>query len=76
MRFASFSFTVRQTPAETQALWRHAGAARFAYNQGNHFLHELSSRVVKTHAHVALEDLHVAGMLQNRHLSRSIADAG
>jgi putative transposase len=40
----------------------------------NHFVHTLSSRVIKTHAHVALEDLHVSGMLRNRHLSRSISD--
>jgi putative transposase len=38
-------------------------------------VHSLSSRVVKTHAHVALEDLHVSGMLRNRSLSRSISDA-
>ena len=50
----------------------HARIARIR----NHFAHTLSSRVVKTHAHVALEDLHVAGMLKNRRLSRSIADAG
>jgi putative transposase len=48
--------------------------ARIA-NIRHHFVHELSSRVVKTHAHVALEDLHVAGMLKNRRLSRGIADA-
>jgi putative transposase len=41
----------------------------------NHFVHTLSSRVVKTHAHLALEDLHLCGMLRNRHLSRSISDA-
>jgi putative transposase len=44
-------------------------------NIRQHFLHTLSSHVVKTHAHLALEDLHVAGMLKNHHLSRSIADA-
>ena len=49
----------------------HARIARIR----NHFVHSLSSRVVKTHAHVALEDLHVSGMLRNRHLSRSISDA-
>jgi putative transposase len=49
----------------------HARIARIR----THFVHSLSSRVVKTHAHVALEDLHVSGMLRNRHLSRSISDA-
>jgi IS605 OrfB family transposase len=126
MRFTSFSFTLCPSPAEEQVLLRHAGAARFAYNQGLALLndayaahkrdpairvpysgfdlikafnawkrspkagvvedgtaglrwrHEVLAQVfeeAKTHAHVALEDLHVAGMLRNRHLSRSIADA-
>src|SRR6478609_3119979 len=34
MRFTSFSFTLCPSPAEEQVLLRHAGAARFAYNQG------------------------------------------
>lgn len=40
----------------------------------NH-LHQLSSFVAKTHGHVALEDLHVAGMLKNHTLARHISDA-
>lgn len=38
-------------------------------------LHGLSSFVAKTHAHVALEDLHIAGMMRNHSLARGIADA-
>src|SRR6478735_6432918 len=34
MRFTSFSFTLRPSQVEEQALLRRAGAARFAYNQG------------------------------------------
>lgn len=61
----------RRQRAQRRLARLHARVARIR----QHFLHDLSSRVVKTHAHVALEDLHVAGMLRNRHLSRSISDA-
>src|SRR5689334_262352 len=40
MRFTSFSFTLQLTAAQEQAVLRHAGAARFAYNQGLALLHE------------------------------------
>jgi putative transposase len=40
------------------------------------FLHEVSSRLVKTHDRLCLEDLTIANLLRNRQLSRSIADAG
>lgn len=32
-RHTTFCFTLQPTPAQEQALWRHAGAARFAFNQ-------------------------------------------
>lgn len=32
-RHTTFCFTLRPTAEQEQALWRHAGAARFAYNQ-------------------------------------------
>jgi putative transposase len=32
-RPTTFRFTLCPTPAEEQALWRHVGAARFAFNQ-------------------------------------------
>ena len=44
--------------------------------QRQHFLHELSTKVSKSHAAVVIEDLNVAGMMRNRCLSRHIADAG
>ncbi len=30
----------------------------------------------KNHAHIGIEDLHVAGMLKNHHLAQAIADSG
>lgn len=40
------------------------------------FLHQLSSSLAKTKSVIVLEDLHVRGMKQNRHLALSISDAG
>ena len=48
--------------------------ARLAQIRRNH-THKLSSYVAKTHRHVALEDLHIAGMLGCHSLARSIADS-
>ncbi|MFY2597179.1 RNA-guided endonuclease InsQ/TnpB family protein [Achromobacter xylosoxidans] len=39
-------------------------------------LHQLTTRLVREHHTVALEDLNVKGMLRNRRLARGIADAG
>ncbi|MFI1462452.1 RNA-guided endonuclease InsQ/TnpB family protein [Nocardia carnea] len=41
-----------------------------------HFLHQVTNTLVKTHDRLVVEDLHVAGMLRNRRLSRAISDAG
>lgn len=40
-----------------------------------HLLHQVSSWLVKNCTTVVLEDLFVAGMLQNHHLAKSVADA-
>ena len=40
------------------------------------FLHQLSTRIIRENQTVVLEDLNVSGMVKNRKLSRSIADAG
>jgi putative transposase len=45
-------------------------------NVRRHFLHQVANQLVKTHDQLALEDLHVAGMLRNRRLAGAIADAG
>lgn len=44
--------------------------------QRQDFLHQLSSSLAKTKSVIVLEDLHVRGMLRNRHLALSISDAG
>lgn len=44
--------------------------------QRQDFLHQLSSSLARTKSVIVLEDLHVRGMQQNRHLALSISDAG
>lgn len=45
-------------------------------NQRQDFLHKLTTRLAKTKPAFVLEDLNVAGMIRNRHLSRAISDVG
>ena len=45
-------------------------------NQRKDFLHKLSSRTVSDSQVIAIEDLNIKGMVKNRHLSKSISDAG
>lgn len=40
------------------------------------FLHQLSTRIIRENQTVVLEDLNVSGMVKNKKLARSIADAG
>jgi len=40
-----------------------------------HFLHQVSNLLVKTHDRLVLEDLNVSGMLTNHHLAAAISDA-
>lgn len=40
------------------------------------YLHQLSTRLIRENQTVVLENLNVSGMLKNRKLARSIADAG
>lgn len=49
---------------------------RHIRNIREHFLHQVSTRLVKTHDRLVLEDLNIVGMQANRHLSRAISDAG
>ena len=44
-------------------------------NQRTDFLHKLSRYYVNTYNFIAVEKLNVKGMIRNRHLSQSIADA-
>jgi putative transposase len=39
-------------------------------------LHQLTTRLARTHGTIVVEDLHVAGMLRNRRLARHIAGVG
>ena len=45
-------------------------------NKRRDFLHKLSTQLAKTKSVIVVEDLNVQGMMQNRHLSRHIADSG
>ena len=45
-------------------------------DQRTDFLHKLTTRLVRENQTLAVEDLNVAGMVQNRKLSRAISDAG
>jgi putative transposase len=38
-------------------------------------IHKFTSHVCKNHAYVAIEDLHVVGMMKNHHLAQAIADS-
>ena len=40
------------------------------------FLHKLSTQLIRENQTVVVEDLNVSGMLKNRHLAKSISDAG
>jgi putative transposase len=44
-------------------------------DQRRHFVHHLTTGLVKTHDRLCVETLDVANMVRNRHLARSIADA-
>ena len=47
--------------------------ARIAHSRKD-ALHKFTTHICKNHAYVAIEDLHVAGMLKNHHLAQAIAD--
>jgi putative transposase len=45
-------------------------------NQRTDFLHKLSHRLVSENQAIFAEDLHVKGIMVNRHLAKSVADSG
>ena len=59
-----------------KAARRVAKIHRKVVNKRNDFLHKVSTELVKNHDIIAVENLSISGMIQNRRLSRSIADAG
>ena len=44
-------------------------------NQRLDALHKLTARLAETFSDISIEDLHVAGMVKNHHLAKSISDA-
>jgi putative transposase len=40
-----------------------------------HFLHQVSNQLVKTHDQLVLEDLNITGIMSNRRLARAVSDA-
>jgi putative transposase len=44
--------------------------------QRNDFLHKVTRRYVDQYANIVVENLHVAGLVRNHHLAKSINDAG
>jgi putative transposase len=73
--------TVRATAAPKGSKNRRKAAARLGRHHGRirdrrqHFLHQVSNLLVKTHDRLVLEDLNVTGMLTNHRLAAAISDA-
>jgi transposase, IS605 orfB family len=44
-------------------------------NQRLDAMHKLTTRLSRKYSDISIEDLHVAGMVKNRHLAKSISDA-
>ena len=44
-------------------------------NQRQDAMHKLTTRLTRKYSEISIEDLHVAGMVKNRHLAKSISDA-
>ena len=53
-----------------------ARAHRKVRNARRDFLHRASTRLVRQHDVIVIEDLNVAGMVRNHHLARAVADCG
>jgi putative transposase len=71
----------RRTRTEPSHRWRKAQARVAALhvrvaNARRDGLHQLSTRLVREHDTIVIEDLHVAGMVRNKRLARHIAGLG
>ncbi|HET9081152.1 MAG TPA: transposase [Trebonia sp.] len=53
-----------------------ARAHRKVRNAPSDFLHRASTRLVRDHDMIVIEDLNVSGMVRNRHMARVISDCG
>jgi putative transposase len=67
--------TKRGSAGRTKAARRLGRVHARIANTRKALLHELSSAIVKGHAHVVIEDLNAAGMLANRTLARAVSDS-
>ena len=61
----------RRAKARMKVARLHAHVA----NQRLDTMHKLTTRLAETFSDISIEDLHVAGMVKNRHLAKSISDA-
>ena len=61
----------RRAKARMKVARLHAHVA----NQRLDTMHKLTTRLAETFSDISIEDLHVAGMVNNRHLAKSISDA-
>lgn len=61
----------RRAKARAKVANLHARVA----NQRLDALHKLTTRLAETFSDISVEDLHVAGMVKNHHLAKSISDA-
>ena len=61
----------RRNKAKDKVARLHAHVA----NQRQDGLHKLTTRLAETFSDISIEDLHVAGMVKNHHLAKSISDA-
>jgi putative transposase len=71
----------RRTRVEPSNRWRKATARLAALhtrvaNQRRDGLHQLTTRLVREHDTIVVEDLNVAGMIRNKRLARHIAQLG
>jgi putative transposase len=71
----------RRTRQQPSNRWRQtqAGIAKLhtaVANARRDGLHKLTTRLVREHGTMVIEDLHVAGMLRNRRLARRVAGVG
>jgi putative transposase len=77
--------TIDETTGEVAVIWskRHDKAVKQVqkqhakvYHQRNNFLHTVSKNLIDNYDTIGVEKLNIAGMVKNRHLSKSISDAG
>ena len=69
------SMTQPHSSNRAKAIRRLSGQYARITDVRRHFLHEVSSQLVKTHDRLCLEDLGVANLMTNRHLARAVGDA-